>query len=262
MRSSNPDNHRVIASVQRAINILNLFNTHNFELSNAEIARAMDLPKSTAAGLIQTLEVNHLLEQNPANRKYRLGYKLVEYGSILLSTNDLRGSAQPYLKRLLDWCNESVNLAVWDDESVIYIERLFGTKLLGMRSEVGKREPVHSTALGKAILSCLSVAEQQEFVKKINLIPRTPRTLITEEALLADIRRSQERGFAIDDEENELGGRCVAAPILDISGRPVGAISISVPAQRLTDKDLPTFGRKVKESAQAVSLRMGYNPGG
>ena len=259
--SARQDNLRVIASVQRAIDILNLFDSHHAELGNAEIARAMGLPKSTVAGLVQTLEANDLLEQNPANRKYRLGFKLVEYGSILLNQIDLRQEARPFLKSLLDWCNESVNLAVLDGDSVVYVERMFGTNLLGIRSELGKREPVHSTALGKAMLSCLSESEQRAFLSNIKLFARTPRTVTNLEDLLEDLRLARERGFALDDEENEVGGRCVAAAIQGNLGRPLGAISISVPVQRMPLEKLPIFGAEVREVAGAISHRLGFRTG-
>lgn len=261
MNSTETEKQRVIASVQRAIDILNLFDNRHNELGNSEIARAMRLPKSTVGGLVQTLEVNGLLEQNPSNRKYRLGFKLVEYGSILLNQIDLRQFAQPFLEALRDWCNESVNLAVWDGEYVVYVERLFGTNLLGMRSEIGKREPVHSTALGKAILSCLSEQELRDFLNKMELFSKTPRTLTSVDALEKDIHLSRERGFALDDEENELGGRCVAAPILDFSGKPVAALSISVPLQRMPAEQITVFGDKVCAVAEAISRRLGYRPG-
>jgi IclR family transcriptional regulator, KDG regulon repressor len=258
MNQANNGKRRVIASVQRAIDILNLFDNHHIEMGTTEIARALGLPKSTIAGLVHTLEANNLLEQNTVTRKYRLGVKLVEFGSLLLNQIDLRAVAMPFLESLLDWCNESVNLAVWDEGYVVYIERLFGTNLLGMRSEIGKREPIHSTALGKSILSCLSDRELNAAISQVDLTPKTPLTLTTQDALIADIRKSYARGYAIDNEENELGGRCVAAPILDFRGKPVAALSISVPVQRMPEKNLPIFGEKVTEVAKAISRRLGY----
>lgn len=258
MSQANNGKRRVIASVQRAVDILNLFDHRRFELGTTEIARALGLPKSTIAGLVQTLEANSLLEQNGVTRKYHLGLKLVEYGSLLLNQIDLRMVALPFLENLLEWCNESVNLAVWDEGHVVYIERLFGTYLLGMRSEIGKREPVHSTALGKSILSCLSERELRNVISHIDLIPKTPFTLTSQDALLTDIQMTHKRGYAIDNEENELGGRCVAAPILDFRGKPVAALSISVPLQRLPEENFPVFGVKVREVASAISRRLGY----
>lgn len=249
---------RMIASVQRAIDILNLYDNRHYELGVTDIARSLDAPKSTISGLINTLEANKILEQNPITRKYHLGVKLVEYGSILLNQIDLRDMALPYLHDLLDWCNESVNLAVRDDSHVIYIERLFGTNLLGMRSEIGKREPIHTTALGKAILSRMNEGEMREVLSHADLTPKTPYTITDQKSLMENIRLCRQQGFSIDNEENELGGRCVAAPILDFRGDPVAALSISVPLQRMPEGDIQKFGNKVREVAMTISRRLGY----
>ena len=122
------------------------------ELGNAEIARMMDLPVGTVAGLIYTLKVKGYLNQNPVNRKYRLGLKLAERTRVLFDLLDLRRVALPYLEQLRDWCGESVNLGIQEGLSVVYIERLYGGHSLGIRSD-WETCPVHSTALGKAILA-------------------------------------------------------------------------------------------------------------
>ena len=252
---------RMIASVQRAINVLNLFDHQRIELGITDIARALDLPKSTVSGLVHTLEANHLLTNNSSTHKYRLGTKLLEYSGILLYQIDLRAVALPYLENLLEWCNESANLAVWNDDHVIYIERLLGTNLLGMRSEIGKREPIHSTALGKAILSQLDEGELQGVIKKIDLVSKTPYTITNQADLLADIQTSRKRGYALDNEENELGGRCVAAPIFDYRNKPIAALSISAPVQRFPEEYIPAYGKKVREVASAISRHLGYLSG-
>lgn len=257
-RSSKKRRPKLIASVQRAVDILNLFNHTQVELGTTDIARQLDIAKSTISGLVQTLEWNGLLEKNPSTRKYRLGYKLAEYAGILLNQTDLRQLASPQLKELLSWCNESVNLAVLDKAYVVYIERLNGTNLLSMRSEIGKREPVHSTALGKAILAFTPPGEAHDLLQNIQLIPRTPKTIVEPQALLEEIARTRQRGYALDDEENEIGGRCVAAPILDHRGKPVAAVSVSAPVQRFPHEKVPEYGHKVIDAAQAVSRRLGY----
>ena len=256
--SSKKRRPKLIASVQRAFDILNLFDHTRVELGTTDIARQLGIAKSTISGLVQTLEWNGLLEKNPSTRKYRLGYKLAEYAGILLNQTDLRQLANPQLKQLLDWCNESVNLAVLDHSHVVYIERLNGTNMLGMRSEIGKREPVHSTALGKAILAFTPSTEVQDLLRSIQLVSRTPKTIVDPQKFIEDVARTRQRGYALDDEENEIGGRCVAAPILDHRGKPVAAISISSPVQRFPREKVPDYGHKVIEAAQAVSRRLGY----
>ena len=254
------NDRKIINSVQKAIDILNLFDRQNSELGTTEIAKILDMPKSTVAGLINTLEANGFLDQNPENRKYRLGLKLVERSSMLLSQLDLRKVALPYLEELRDWCNESVNIAIRDSAEVMYIERLFGTSMLGMRSEIGKRELAHSTALGKAILSYCSDEELTTFIAQYGLPPVTQHTITDGDQFIHEIHETQERGYAIDNEENELGGRCVAASIVDYLGQPIAAISISVPIQRFPDSKLPIFSEKVKDVAGAVSRRLGFLP--
>jgi DNA-binding IclR family transcriptional regulator len=257
--TSLPENRqKVIGSVQKAIDILDLFDRHNYELGTTEIAKALEIPKSTAAGIIHTLDLNGYLDQNQKNRKYRLGIKLVERGSVLLSHLDLRQIALPHLEKLRDWCNEGVNLAIRDGHEVVYIERLFGTNLLGMRSEIGKREPVHSTALGKALLACLPDEEIKKFIARHKFTSITPRTITDDEQFLIDLRQTRERGFAIDDEENESGGRCIAAPIFDFSGHPIAAVSVSVPVQRLPESKIPLFGDKVVRTTGSISHELGY----
>lgn len=248
---------KVIHSVQKALDILDLFNAQNSELGTTDIARALEIPKSTVSGLVHTLEINRFLDQNPETRKYRLGLKLVELGSVLLNQLDLRQVAHPHLEVVRDWCNEGVNLAILDEGEVVYVERLFGTSMLGMRSEIGKREPVHSTALGKAILSCWNDLEVKNYLHHQELSPITPHTITDLDTFITEIHRTRRLGYALDDQENELGGRCVAAPIVDYHGRPVAALSISAPIQRLPDDQIPLFGEKVKQSAQAISHQLG-----
>lgn len=253
---------KIIGSVQKAIDILSLFDAQNPELGTTEIAEALEMPKSTAAGLIYTLKVNGCLEQNSQSRKYRLGFKLVELSNTLLNQMGLRQAALHYLEMLRDSCNEGVNLAIPDGGEVVYIERLFGTNILGMRSEIGKREPIHSTALGKAILSCQSDVEINNLIKRFGLPPITPNTITDKEQFIANIQLSRERGYALDNEENELGGRCVAAPVIDFNAHPVAAISISAPIQRFPESRIPVYGEKVKETATMISQQLGYTKAG
>jgi DNA-binding IclR family transcriptional regulator len=251
---------KLIGSVQRALDILNTFDARKPELGNTEIADAINLPKSTAAGLIHTLEANGYLEQNPENRKYRLGYKLAERAGLFLNQYDLRRVAAPHLHALRDECNESVNLALRRGSDMVYIERMHGTNMLGFRSEIGKRERVHSTALGKAYLAFLPENEIRDFTTQHNFEPLTHNTITNIDLFLEDLACIRQRGYAIDDEENELGGRCVAAAIRDFDGKPVAAISISVPLQRIPDARVAELGEMVRRTAVRISRQIGLAP--
>ena len=251
---------KVIGSVQRALDILNLFEAQVVEMGTTEIARALGLPKSTIAGLVHTLELNGYLNQNPETRKYYLGFKLVERAGVLLGQFDLRKIAAPVLMALRDDTNESVNLALRDGSYVVYIERMHGMNMLGMRSEIGKRELAHSTALGKSMLAFSPEDILNDFLKTHPFEPVTPQTITSPAVFLIEMNRTCQRGFAVDDQENELGGRCVAAPIFDYTGQVVAAVSISVPIQRFPDSRLELLGERVKEAAAEISRRLGAAP--
>jgi IclR family transcriptional regulator, KDG regulon repressor len=260
MDTASPKSRKIIASVQRALDILNLFEGSRAELGNGEIARLLDLDPGTASGLIATLKVNGYLDQNPINRKYRLGLKLVERASALVDQLDLRKLAAIHLEELRSWCDESINLAIRDGQEVVYIERFFGGHALGIRSELGKRAPVHSTALGKAILAFSPRQEIQNFIDRCNFNPVTGNTITDPDQFLQELERVRKTGYAIDEEENEIGGRCVSAPVFGFEGVPVAAVSISVPIQRLPREKVPIFGQKVMDVACAISRSVGFHP--
>lgn len=252
------DERRKIGSVQRAIDILNLFGSQSPELGTTEIAQALGLHKSTVSGLVSTLEANGYLDQNPSSRKYRLGLKLVERSSVLLKQIEIRRVASPFLEGLRDWFGESVNLALRDGAEVVYIEQLPGDHPLGTREEIGKRASVHCTALGKALISWLPPAELQQVVAECELRPVTGNTITDLDQFLLELERTCERGYAIDDEEIELGVRCVGAPIFNHTGRPVAAVSVSVPLPRIPSSEIPRYAEKVRETAKSISTRLGY----
>jgi len=250
---------KTIGSVQRALDILNLFDKGHVELGNAEIAKIVDLPIGTVSGLIYTLKVNNYLDQNPSNRKYRLGLKLAERAAVLLDQLDLRKVAAPYLEQVRDWCGESVNLAVRDGNEVVYIERMFGNHSLGIRSELGRRGYLHSTSLGKAILSFLPESEIKNILNRYVYVSVTPFSIKSETELVKDLSEIKRRGFSIDEQENEMGGRCVGAPIFDRNGYPIAAISISVPIQRFPIEDIEKYGNKLIVIAEMISKKMGLS---
>jgi IclR family KDG regulon transcriptional repressor len=255
-----PRPSKLIGSVERAFGILDLFDSRSPELGMTEIARAMGLHKSTVASLIYTLEAQGYLAQNPVTRKYRLGLKLVERASVVLSHVELRQVALPHLQVLRDEFDEGVNLAILDGAYVVYVERMVGTRALGVRTEVGKREPAHSTALGKAILSSLPNAQVEAFVKQHGLPRVTSQTITSLDRLCRELDETRQRGFAIDNEESELGERCVAAPIFDHAGEVAAAVSVSAPVSRLPMSEMPRFSAQVRKTAETISRSLGYSP--
>jgi len=249
---------RIISSLQRALDILSLFGSQSPELGITEIAKALNLHKSTASGLVYTLQRNGYLAQNPENRRYHLGLQLVERAGVLLDQVEIRKIAMPELEYLRDWSSESVNLAILEENQIIYIERLLTDKSLGFRNHIGKRAWPHSTALGKAILSHLPPQQALAVLQSYSLESMTPNTITDIEQLMRQFEEFRHQGYAIEREENEIGGLCISAPIHNHTAIPVAAVSVSFPLSRLNEAMISTYGSKVKGVAQNISEKLGY----
>ena len=249
---------RILSSVQKAIDILNIFDENVTELGNKEIAEKLNLPPSTVSGLVYTLKKNQYLRQNQDNQKYKLGLKLLDRASLLLDQIDIRKIAYPFLKEIHDWSGESVNLAVLDGDKIVYIERIHGSHPLGIHYQVGRKMPMHSTALGKAIASHLPQNELCSLMEDYEFTRVTQFTILDKSKFENELQKVKERGFSIDDQENEVGGRCISAPILDNTSYPIAAISVSVPIQRLPDDKIKTFGEKLMDVSTEISRIIGY----
>ena len=249
---------RIISSLQRALDILSLFGPQSPELGITDIAKALNLHKSTASGLVYTLERNGYIAQNPDNRRYHLGLQLVERAGVLLDQIEIRKIAMPELEDLRDWSSESVNLAILEENQIIYIERLLTDKSLGFRNHIGKRAPPHSTALGKAILSHLPPQQALAILQSYPLESMTPNTITDVERLMRQFEAFRRCGYAIEREENEIGGLCISAPIHNYGATPIAAVSVSFPLSRLDEAIIADCGAKVREAAQRVSVKLGY----
>lgn len=247
-----------IQSVDRALDILELYLASPEELSVKEISEAMGLSKSTAHGLIKTLEQRGYLKQNPGNMKYRLGLKLFSLGNVVAGQLDIRKIARPVIQRLVDNIRETVHLAVLSGDEVVYTEKVEGPGALRMYSQVGKRVLVHCTGVGKVILAYQDEETVERLLSRESLQALTPHTITDKAKLKAHLRKIRDQGYAIDNEEIELGLRCVAAPIHDHQGRVIASISCSGPTIRMSGEQLESKIQAMKEAAFEISRLLGY----
>jgi IclR family transcriptional regulator, KDG regulon repressor len=261
MARTSSDSTKTIGAVDRALAILELFNERTPELGITEMAIMTKLHKSTLAGLVYTLERRGYLFQNADTRKYRLGLRLAERAQVALNKFAVTEFAHPHMAALLTLHDESINLAVLENMQVVYIDHMSSSQPLGVHVKIGKRAQISTTALGKAIVAFLPPADQETIISKITLDKMTPNSIATPAELRADLERTRARGFALDDEENELGGRCVSSPIFDWAGRVVAGISMSAPVQRFTPALIERYGADICETAAAISQDMGYRAG-
>lgn len=246
----------VVQSVIRALGIIECFSM-NAELGISEIADRMQLSKSTIYGLVNTLAIKGYLEQNPQTKKYRLGIKLFEFGALVQRRMDLRNEARPFCRELAEKYESTIHLATHDKGEVIYIEKIDVPNSMISYSQVGKRAAMHCTGVGKSILAYVGQEYLKKFIFSKPFSKMTEKTITTSKELVDELEQIKSRGYAIDDEEVEIGLRCVAAPIFNYKGYPIAAISVSAPYRKMTDEKLEGIAKDVKYYAQKISERMG-----
>ncbi len=226
-------------------------------ISLSDLSALIKMPKSSTHRYLSTLQELGLAERKDGDR-YTLGAKVIEIAGAFLARSDLRNESQMVMNELAEKTGETIHLAVPSAREVVYIAKIESPHALGMSSHIGTRLPMYCTSLGKAILA-FSNPELVEAVLAEELNARTPQTKTSPGALRAELVNIRSRGFALDDEENETGIRCVGAPVLDYSGQAIAAISISGPSERLTLERAVELGPVVWESTQRVSKRWGYS---
>jgi len=221
-----------ILVLHKTLDILETIREARAGLGLADLARALSLPKPTAYRIASTLEARGYLARNQAGH-YQMTRKFFELERQESDEQLLSKVAQPAMERLVESCRETVNLGILDAGEVVVISTIESPQSIRMSSKIGNRRYLHSTALGKVLLSWLSDKEVLRLIRLKKLPRLTPNTLVTKQAVMAEILRVREQGYAMDDEENEPGGRCIGAPIVGPGGRVVGALSISSPIFRM-----------------------------
>lgn len=244
-------------SVAKAFAILEYLATTGGARELGVISKALGMHKSTTYRFLSTLAHLGYITQEPGTGRYALGSRVVWLASTFLDSLDLRTLARPMLEYLVDETSETVHLAFMDNFEVVYIDKVDGHQPVKMASRVGNRSPLHSTGLGKALLANNDESQWPVYVNKKGLSSYTPNTIHDPEEFYAHLRQVKQRGYAIDNSENEDGIRCVAVPISDHTGKTIGALSISGWSLTMTpDRDEP-LALLAKETARRISERLG-----
>ncbi len=259
-RPSKPIN--LVQTIERAASILEILGQSAHGISIRELSDKIRLPKGTTHRLLSSLSYFGYVRQDSKTRNYLLGLKLVELGQLLLGQLDLRKEAEPFLRDLAERTKETVHLVFLDRNEIVYIDKVEtdqSSSGLKMASRVGLRNPAHSSAVGKVLLAHFSEEELKNFLKEKGLPKRTENTITDPVHLKEHLGIIRSQGYAVDDEENEKGIRCVAAPIYNEAGKAVAAISISGPAFRITKKLIQeSLKKEVMETALKISQRLGF----
>ena len=247
-----------LQTVDRALAVLELLADHPEGLRPADVAAAMGLNKVTTHRLLATLLNRHFVERQEENGRYSIGLRLIEISSLRLNNLELKTEAQPWLRRLVTQAGQPVHLAIYDQGEIVYIEKMETVHSIRMYSQIGKRSPVYCTALGKVLLAALPDEEIRAVLQGLTLRAFTPTTLTSPEQILAEIGQVRSQGFALDRQEHEPGVFCVAAPIRDYRGQVIAAVSTAGSRQDYLDNPDHEMIRWLRETAAAISHRLGY----
>jgi IclR family KDG regulon transcriptional repressor len=252
------ERENMVKSVSRALDIIEIVSSEKDGLGVTEIAKQMDINKSSVYRILSTLVQYGYMEQDEETSRYKLGYKFLEMSSKLLESIDLRKEARPFLQELEKETNEVIHLVVYDQGEVIYIEKLEGTETLRMHSKVGKRAPMHCTAVGKAILAHLPSNVVLDILERKGMPRHTDKTITDQDEFLKELSQVRQKGYALDLEENEYGIRCIAVPIFDHVGKVIAAVSVSGPTIRMTDERIEQLQARMLQIGKQISARLGY----
>jgi DNA-binding IclR family transcriptional regulator len=264
MSSPNLSKKLGVQAIERACSILDLLGRGKQTYSIRELASQLNLPKPTVHRMLTTFCRFGYVIQDEVSKEYRLGFRLVELGQAVLDRIDVRKDAEPCLHRLAARVQETVHLAILDKNEIVYlekVERMDDPKGLRMASRVGMRIFAHSCAVGKVLLAFMPDRSKTKIFSEKGLPRLTENTIVDAEQLQEHLTMVEEQGYAVDDEENEVGIRCVAAPVRNDRGKVIAGISISGPTVRVSlERIHQELGREVMKTAAEVSSRLGFRP--
>ena len=240
------------ASLTRGLQILELLANERDGLTHSEITRCLHLPKSSTTNLLRALAA-HGYVRVTAHRRYRLGLRLIELGNAVLRGVALRDVARPLLERVVEETGLTGHLAVLDGDEAVYVERVAPAGFIQMHTWVGRRMDTHCTSVGKALTAYLSAEELRSLVAARGLPRHTPKTITGLKRLVDDLALVRRRGYAVDDEENNVGVRCIAAPVVSRQGEAVAAVGLTGTVTQTTPERIPVVGEKLKRLARELA---------
>jgi IclR family transcriptional regulator, acetate operon repressor len=248
-----------VRSVDRAVDILEILADAPSPLTITEIAAATHGSKSGVFATVQTLTARGLIHSSGTGveRRYTLGFALARLGDVVFDKVSFEGLAMPVLRDLTERVGLTSRAAIWGENCAIIVARVNGSDGVRFDLYMGKREALHRSSVGKAMLSVMAEADARDVLTRIPLEPRTSHSLTTIDAVLADIRMARARGYAIDDEEDALGIVCIGAPVLNHRGERMGAISVTRLKAEFGPDEVDTIGRVVAASAASLSRQLG-----
>ena len=251
MKSQNRKHSSGILVLHKALDLVEVIRNSASGISLADLARTLEIPKPTAYRILATLESRGYLDRNGA--QYRMSRKILELQRSITEEQLLSDVARPLMQKLVSSCKETVNLGILDAGEVVVISTIESPQGIRMASKIGNRRCLHSTALGKVLLSGLQDREVRRLLRLKKLPRLTRKTITSPSALMTEIHKVREQGYALDNEENEPDGRCIGAPICGRNGHVLAALSISAPLFRMDMGRVKILAAELTEACRTIS---------
>jgi IclR family transcriptional regulator, KDG regulon repressor len=242
--------------LHKTLDILETIKSRESGFKLADLARTVELPKATVYRILTTLEGRGYLDR-AADGSYRMAKKLFDLQRSESAEQILNRVAQPIMDRVVDATKETVNLGILDAGDVVVINTVESPQAVRMSSKIGNRRHLHTTALGKIFLAGLPEKEFLRLIKMKGLPRLTENTLTTQAAVIAEINRVRKQGWAMDNQENEIEGRCIGASIHTTDGRVLAALSISGPVFRMDMARAKSLVPQLKQFCAEISEALG-----
>lgn len=249
----------ILKSVDKAFEILECFRHNSPDYSINELARNLRVSKGTVHRILITAQKRGFIEQNPETKRYQLGLKIFELGSVVTKRMNLRDESRPILKKLSELTGETSYIVIRDGYEAVGIERVEGHNYLRMLFlEIGKRMPLYIGAGPKILLAYMDDKEVKKLFDKSTLVQWTDRTTVNPEKIWEEIYVIRENGFSLSMEDVTPGAAAVGVPIRDELGNTIGAVSIAGPSVHYEGDNLERLVQAIKEAGMEISQRMGY----
>lgn len=249
----------LIQAVSHALDLLEQFHGEVDELGVTELSKRLKLHKNNVFRLLATLESRGYIEQNRVTENYRLGLKTLELGQTFIKQMGLLRQSKPVLEALVSECNETTYVAILKDFNIIYLDAVETDMTVRVVPRVGSRLPAYCTAAGKIQIAYMSDEELENFLPSKELKRYTTNTITDRDALKNQLKTIAEQGYAVDNEELDVGVKCVSAPIRDYTRRIIGAVSISGPSMRFPDDRINNeLIPLVLKAGEEISSKLGF----
>ena len=223
----------------------------------SELSSDLEQSAATVYRILVTLEGRGLVEFDPEAQVWHVGARAFLIGARYLRRTSVVDRARPILRRLMEVSDETANLAVAGEGHVIFVSQVECNNSIRAFFPPGTVSPMHASGIGKALLAELSPSKMETYFSSGPLEHFTEKTITTEPALRAEMERVKAQGYSVDDQEKNIGMRCIAAPVLDWNGEAVAGLSVSGPISRITDTDIPRLAEAVRQAAAALSTALG-----